>query len=69
MERACEEGKPELYFGEEAREGETSCLYLIKCFLSRRSFQDAYIFQEEEDRTRCNRHAGQPSLAQHIYYT
>ena len=25
----------------------------------------SYIFQEDEDRTRCNRHAGQPSLAQH----
>ena len=25
----------------------------------------SYIFQEDEDRTRCNRHVRQPSLAQH----
>ena len=25
----------------------------------------SYVFQEDEDRTRCNRHVRQPSLAQH----
>ena len=25
----------------------------------------SYIFEEDEDRTRCNRHAGQALLAQH----